>query len=87
MAKSVREKIREVVVRHTDGVPVEDDEDLFDSGHVNSLFVVQLVTWIEQEFDLRLPLNDLVLDDLRTIASIASTVEANLAEEETWTSA
>jgi acyl carrier protein len=87
MAESVREKIREVVARHTDGVAVDDDEDLFDSGYVNSLFVVQLVTWIEQEFDLRLPLNDLVLDDLRTIASIASTVEANLAKEETWTSA
>ena len=87
MPDSVREKVRALVVRHTDGVAVGDDEDLFDHGYVNSLFVVQLVTWVEQEFDLRLPLDDLVLGDLRTIASITTVVEENLAKEDTWTSA
>jgi acyl carrier protein len=87
MAEPVRDQVRQFVTRHTDGVPVEDDEDLFDGGHVNSLFVVQLVTWIEREFELTLPLNDLVLDDLRTIASIASVVAAKSAREQTWTSA
>jgi methoxymalonate biosynthesis acyl carrier protein len=86
MTESVREKVREVVLRHTDGLPIGDDEDLFDGGYVNSLFVVQLVAWIEREYDLRLPLNELVLDDLRTIAAITGVIGTNLAGEETWTS-
>jgi methoxymalonate biosynthesis acyl carrier protein len=87
MAESVREQIRELVRRHTDGVAVGDDEDLFDSGYVNSLFVVQLVAWVEREFDVRLPLQSLVLDDLRTVAAIAGVVEDSLAKDATWTSA
>ncbi|MFC7549671.1 acyl carrier protein [Plantactinospora sp. GCM10030261] len=86
MPESVREKVREVVLRHNDGVPVGDDEDLFDGGYVNSLFVVQLVAWIEREYDVRLALNELVLDDLRTITAIAGVIETSPAGEETWTS-
>jgi methoxymalonate biosynthesis acyl carrier protein len=87
MPESVREKIRALITRHTDGVSVGDDEDLFDGGYVNSLFVVQLVAWVEREFDLRLPLHELVLGDLRTIGSITTVIEQNLAKEGTWTSA
>jgi methoxymalonate biosynthesis acyl carrier protein len=87
MSDSVREQHRELVSRHTDGLAVGDDEDLFDRGYVNSLFVVQLVAWAERELDVRLPLNDLVLDDLRTIGSIDEVLRKSLAEEDAWTSA
>lgn len=73
------EAIRRFVLRHTDGLPVEDDEDLFDAGYVNSLFAVQLVMWIEQTFALAIRQEELMLDNLRSVDAVAVFVAARTA--------
>ncbi|ANZ40537.1 hypothetical protein BBK82_35565 [Lentzea guizhouensis] len=73
--KPVQIHIREFVFRHLDGVEIDDDEDLFDGGHANSLFVVQLVLWLERTFGIALSGRDLDIDNFRTIGSIAAFVE------------
>jgi acyl carrier protein len=47
------------------------DVDLLDTGVVDSLTIVDLLLYIEQEFRLALPMEELDADDFRSIAAIA----------------
>lgn len=50
------------------------DADLLDTGLLDSLKLVSLLTHLEQEFDIQISLEDLEIDDLRTVQTIGSFV-------------
>jgi acyl carrier protein len=54
--------------------PDDVDEDLLDSGMLDSLGLVELLHGIEQEFTIELPVDDLEVDRLRSVQSIADYV-------------
>jgi methoxymalonate biosynthesis acyl carrier protein len=54
---------------------LKDDEDIFALGFVNSLFAMQLVLFIEQEFSITIANEDLDFENFRTIDAIARLVE------------
>lgn len=54
---------------------LQDDEDIFAVGFVNSMFAMQLVLFIEQEFQVTVENEDLELDNFRTINAMASLLE------------
>jgi acyl carrier protein len=62
--------------------PDDIDEDLIDSGLLDSLALVELLHSIEQEFAVELPLEDLDVDLLRSIRGLATFLD-NLSTEET----
>lgn len=47
------------------------DVDLFETGVIDSLAFVNLLVYLEQEFGIRISLDDLELDHFRSIARIA----------------
>jgi methoxymalonate biosynthesis acyl carrier protein len=51
-----------------------DDEDIFASGHVNSLYAMQLVAFVEDEFDIKVGQKDLDIEHFRSIRAIADFV-------------
>ena len=53
------------------------DTDLLESGILDSLQFVELLVQLEQNFDLRIKIDDIDLEDLRTLARIARLVDAN----------
>jgi D-alanine--poly(phosphoribitol) ligase subunit 2 len=53
------------------------DTDLLESGVLDSFQFVELLFQLEQKFDVRVRIDDLDLDDLRTIERIARLVAAN----------
>lgn len=57
---------------------LQDDEDMFAAGLVNSLFAMQLVLFIESDFGIRLPNSDLRLDNFRTIDNIADLIQRKM---------
>lgn len=52
------------------------DTDLLESGILDSFQFVELLAQLEQHFGLRLRIDDIELDDLRTLARIARMVAA-----------
>jgi len=62
--------LREVLAITPDGI----DEDLIESGLLDSMALVELLHAIEQEFAVELPLEDLDVDLLRSVRGIASYV-------------
>jgi len=53
---------------------LRDDEDIFALGFVNSLFALQLVMFVEKEFNMTVSDDDLHIDNFRSIDAIAALV-------------
>jgi methoxymalonate biosynthesis acyl carrier protein len=68
------QKIREFVGRFFRGHELRDDEDIFASGYVNSMFAMQLVQFVESTFGVAVESEDLDIDNFRTIDAIAALV-------------
>jgi D-alanine--poly(phosphoribitol) ligase subunit 2 len=51
-----------------------NDTDLFETGVLDSLAFVELLTLLESEFQMKLELTDLDIDNFRTIGNIANFV-------------
>jgi acyl carrier protein len=67
-------KIREFLSRFFRDHQLADDEDIFASGYVNSMFAMQLVQFVEQEFGITVESEDLELDNFRTVDAISALV-------------
>jgi acyl carrier protein len=60
--------------------------DLIDSGILDSLQLVELLYRLEQEFGARIPIENIDLDDLRTLERIAGLIAARTAATDSTTS-
>ncbi|WP_405606500.1 acyl carrier protein [Streptomyces sp. NBC_00076] len=78
MTTSVREEIDQIVLeflaRHDPGPAPDRDEDMFETGRVNSLFVIQLIGFVENRFDIKVKLDDLALENFTTVNKIVDFV-------------
>jgi acyl carrier protein len=72
--------VRTFVGQHVGGAQLGDDEDIFSSGRVNSLFAVQLVMWVERTFGITVQADDLDIANFRTVASVAGFVATRLEQ-------
>ena len=54
---------------------LQNEEDIFQAGFVNSMFAMQLVLFIETEFKIRIEDEDLELDNFRTINAMMGLIE------------
>ena len=52
------------------GTPLSDEHDIFKLGLVNSLFALQLVMFLEMEFDIKIENEDLELSNFNTVNNI-----------------
>lgn len=77
--EEVKVKIRAFLSRFFRKHQLQDDEDIFALGFVNSLFSMQLVMFLEKEFGVRIDNKDLDLNNFRTINTIAELVQGKLA--------
>ena len=63
--------------------PPDVDLDIFEMGYVDSLFALQLVTFVEQRFQFEVTADDLDLDNFRTVSRLADFVRAKRAGSRT----
>ena len=77
--ESIKARVREFVGRHIRGHDLQDDENIFDTGFVNSMFAMQLVQFVEQEFGIAVEDEDLDIDNFRSVNAIAALVERKTA--------
>jgi len=70
-----REAIREFLGRHLRMQAVRDADDIFATGYVNSLFAMQLVTFVEKQFGVTVEPAELRLDNFRSVDALVAFVE------------
>jgi methoxymalonate biosynthesis acyl carrier protein len=75
MAMDIRTKVRAYLSEYIKGHDLQDDDDFFALGLVNSLFAMQLVLFVEKEFDIAIDGSDMNFDNFKTVNAIAEIVE------------
>ncbi|WP_170958538.1 acyl carrier protein [Bacillus cereus] len=76
---TVKEKIRAFLAKYFDVNEIEDTDNIFEKGLVNSLFAMNLVHFIEKEFDISIDNMELDLDNFKDINSIIVLIEKKIA--------
>jgi acyl carrier protein len=74
--------IREAILSFLEqfiSVDVDDDEDLFAAGLVNSLFAMQLVLFVEKEFSIKVENQDLDIANFRSVNAITQFIQRKIA--------
>jgi D-alanine--poly(phosphoribitol) ligase subunit 2 len=77
---------RRIVDLMRDALAVEppgSDTDLFETGLLDSLGLVTLISELEHEFGFQLPPDELELDSFRTVKAIAALVARHTTAERT----
>lgn len=71
--------IKKFLSRYFNTEQLNDDDDIFSLGFVNSLLALQLVNFLEKEFGITIEDDDLDIDDFRTVSAMDRLVERKLA--------
>lgn len=74
----IRKTVREFILSSINIMQLDDDDNLFESGIVNSLFAVQLMTFIEKTFAIEVEMDDLDIENFKSLnATTAFVVRKN----------
>jgi methoxymalonate biosynthesis acyl carrier protein len=66
-AADIKQTIRRFLLRSINIPDLTDEDNLFEMGIVNSLFAVQLMTFIEKTFDLEVETGDLDIENFKSL--------------------
>lgn len=70
------EKIREFLERFSGGVKIKDTDNIFELGIANSLFAMQLISFVEDEFGVTVEDDELELDNFKDVISISNFIDS-----------
>jgi acyl carrier protein len=65
--KEIKETVRSFILSSINLPDLKDDDNLFESGIVNSLFGVQLMTYIEKTFAIEVGMDDLDIENFKSV--------------------
>ena len=75
----VKETVRKFINSSINIDGVGDDDDLFESGIVNSLFAVQLMTFVERGFEIEIGMEDLDVENFKSVSATAAFIHRKSA--------
>jgi len=70
----IKETVKRFILSSITIADLDDDDDLFESGIVNSLFAVQLMTFIEKTFAIEVEMDDLDIENFKSLNAAAAFV-------------
>lgn len=72
--ENITGQIAAFMAKSFDGAEIELDQNIFETGFGNSLFAMQLVSFIELTFDIEVDAEDLEIENFSTIRRVAELV-------------
>jgi methoxymalonate biosynthesis acyl carrier protein len=73
--ENTRQEVRQFLGRFFCHQGLGNDDDIFAGGFMNSLILVQLISFIEQQFSVKIEDSDLEFENFRTVNRIVELVE------------
>ena len=64
---AIRETVKRFILSSINIPQLDSDDNLFESGIVNSLFAIQLMTFIERTFAIELGTDDLDIENFKSL--------------------
>lgn len=74
MRGDARKHLHQFISGRFPAAELADDQDIFSLGFVNSLFAMELVLFIEKQFGIRIPNEDLEISNFRSVADMSALV-------------
>ncbi|WP_459283038.1 acyl carrier protein [Paenibacillus vandeheii] len=71
----VKVRIKEFLDRYLKKHELQDSDDIFSLGYVNSLFAMQLVMFLEKDFGIQVDNKDLDMNNFKSINAICEFLE------------
>jgi acyl carrier protein len=71
-------KVRRFLSSHFSQAELRDDTNFFEQGFISSLFAIQLVTFVENEFHISVDTEDLNIENFNTISHIVKFIHRKL---------
>ena len=76
----IKDEIRSFILDNLsifeEGFELQDHDNIFDKGFVDSLFCLKLIVHIEEQYGLKVRNEDLSLDNFQSIDQIVSFIQA-----------
>src|SRR2546425_12223584 len=72
--QGIKETVRSFILSSITIPELDDDDNLFESGLANSLFAVQLMTFIEKTFAIEVGMEDLDIENFKSLNATAAFV-------------
>lgn len=66
-ASSPQEIIRGYILENINAPALDDDFDIFEAGIVNSLFAIELMTFLEKSFAVKVTMDDLDMQNFKSV--------------------
>jgi acyl carrier protein len=77
---SVKTTVRNFINNSVNIDSLGDDENLFQSGLLTSLFAVQLTTFIERKFGIEIGMDDLDIENFKSVNAVTAFVARKSAK-------
>lgn len=77
----IKENVKKFIQRFVSGKNFTDDTNIIENKLVNSLFAMQLVAFIEKEYDISLENDDIKIDNFKSVNAIAQLIESKLLKQ------
>jgi acyl carrier protein len=74
METEIKTKTRQFLAQRFRNHDLQDDQDIFTLGFVNSLFAMQLIVFVEQEFNIAVDDEDMDIDNFRSVNALTRLV-------------
>jgi len=75
----IKQRVRAFLNKYIQTTELTDEDNFFEKKLVNSLFAMQLVTFLEKEFNLIIENEELNLENFRNVNAIVACVESKLS--------
>ena len=76
-----KQAIRQFILSSVALAHLDDDANLFEAGIVNSLFAVQLLAFVEKTFAIEVGMDDLDIDNFKSVNATAAFVQRRNGRE------
>ncbi len=76
---SIKQELKQFLFKSFKINSIKDDQDIFDTGVVHSLFFIQLLIFIEKKFKIELNSEEFNITGLRSIDAISHLIESKLS--------
>ena len=74
-AKLPKDIIRSYILENLSIPDIDDDCDIFASGTANSLFAIEMMTFLERTFNIKVTMDDLDMENFKTVEAASRFVQ------------
>lgn len=73
--ETIRQIVRDFIIKNfayglTNSLHLQDDDSLMDAGIIDSTGVIEIISFIESQFDIYIPLDEVLPENIRSVRSI-----------------